>query len=55
MAQAGFFQQPPRPQLVLFRHQNAAWQNAQRPLQNAHVLIEYKRPKPRALKQSHDR
>jgi len=54
MTQAGFFQQPPRPQLAFFCHQNATRQDAQRPLQNTHVLIKNQWPKPGALKQSHD-
>jgi hypothetical protein len=53
--EASVLQEPPRSQFVLIGDQNPAWQDTQRTFQNTHVLIQYQRPEPGALKQSHHR
>ena len=55
MAEPGIHEELPRPQLVSFRDQHAAWKNAERTFQHAHILIEHERTEARAFQKRNDR
>src|SRR4029079_8432259 len=55
MTEPGVFQKTPGLQLMILRNQDAAWQDTERPFQNAHILVEHQRLNSGAVQQRHHR
>lgn len=55
MSEAGFRQNPPRIDIVVLMHQDAAGDDASRPFEDAHIVVEYEMMDIRAVQQGSNR